>query len=280
MTPNSSTDRTVAALVDLDRYPLHRPASERFQEVCDDVFAELSETGAAVLGGFLTPPGVARLRDEATAMAAAGRKSLVQPPRHVPADRPGLSTSALPIQDPRLRHQAGSGTLVSYDHIPAGSGLRRLYRWDRLTHFLGQACGRAALHRYADPRMALTVNVAHDGDSFAWHFDVNDYSANLALQMPESGGAFEYVPDLRDWQDPHDDEVRQVLDGDRSRVRTVACRPGDLVLFRGRDTLHRVTPSRGARSRCVAIFSYTAIPGIAGRPRRSAGIAAPESRAG
>lgn len=267
MTRDSSIDRTIASLVDLDRYPIHRPASERFQEICDDVFAELSETGAAVLGGFLTAAGIARLRAEAAAVAPAGFKATSRSTPYPTADRSAVDRSTadrldLPPHHPRRRFQAGSGTMVTYDRIPAISGLRRLYEWDGLTHFLGQACGRSSLHRDADPLAALTVNVAADGDSFAWHFDANDYSAILALQMPESGGAFEFVPDLRDWRDEHYDEVRQVLDGDRSRVRTLAYRPGDLALFRGRNALHRVTPTSGAHERCVAIFSYTTAPAI------------------
>jgi predicted 2-oxoglutarate/Fe(II)-dependent dioxygenase YbiX len=159
--------------------------------------------------------------------------------------------------------------MVTYDRIPEDAGLRRLYEWDGLTRFIAQACGRSALHRYADPLAALTINVSKDGDSFAWHFDTNDYSVTLALQMPEMGGAFEYVPDLRSPRDERYEDVQRVLDGDRGRVRILAYRPGDLVLFRGRNALHRVTPTRGARDRLVAILSYTTIPGVVGRTERS-----------
>lgn len=215
-------DCDISTLVDLDRYPIHQPNSERFLDICDSVFAELSETGAALLRGFLTPAGVRQLCAEAAATQG----------------RPG-----------------------------AGSGLRQLYDCERLTYFIAQACGRAALRRGADPQSAVTVSVTRDGDGFAWHFDDNDYSATLALQMPVMGGALEYVPALGRRRGERDDDVRQVLAGDRSRVRIVAYRPGDLALLRGRDALHRVTPTRGARERCVAVFSYTtAARGLGARP--------------
>lgn len=219
---DNGLDCDISTLVDLDRYPIHRPNSERFLDICDSVFAELSETGASLLRGFLTPAGVRQLRAEAAASQG----------------RPAVE-----------------------------SGLRRLYDCERLTYFLAQACGRAALRREADSQSAITVSVTKDGDGLAWHFDDNDYLATLALQMPVMGGALEYVPASGRRRGEGDDDVRQVLAGDRSRVRIVAYRPGDLALLRGRDALHRVTPTRGARERCVAVFSYTTAA-------RSAGVSA------
>src|SRR3546814_10456493 len=64
---------------------------------------------------------------------------------------------------------------------------------------------------------SVTVSVTKDGDGFAWHFDDNDYSATLALQMPVMGGALEYVPALGRRRGERDDDVRQILAGDRSR---------------------------------------------------------------
>jgi hypothetical protein len=258
---DNALESAIATLIDLERYPLHAPGSERYRDICDRAFAALDETGAAVLGGFLTPIGIRQMRDEAAAAAPAGFKAVERSTPYFTADEPSL-----PAEHPRRRFQARSNTMVTYDRIPADAGLRRLYEWDGLTRFVAQACGRSSLHRYADPLAALTINVSKDGDSFAWHFDTNDYSVTLALQMPEMGGAFEYVPDLRGPRDERYEDVQRVLDGDRSRVRILAYRPGDLVLFRGRNALHRVTPTRGARDRLVAILSYTTLAGVVGRP--------------
>lgn len=257
-------DCSLAGLVDLERYPIHRPNSERYRDLCDRAFAELAETGSAVLGGFLTPAGIRQLLGEAVAAAPAGFRAIERSTPYFAADEPGL-----PPDHPRRRFQARSNTMVTYDRIAPDSGLRRLYEWDGLTRFIAAACGRSALYRYADPLAALTINVSRDGDSFAWHFDTNDYSVTLALQMPEMGGALEYAPDLRSARDECYDEVRKVLDGDRSRVRILAYRPGDLALFRGRNALHRVTPTRGARARYVAILSYSTLAGVVGRARRN-----------
>jgi hypothetical protein len=45
--------------------------------------------------------------------------------------------------------------------------------------------------------------------------------------------------------------------------------PGDLQIFAGRYSLHRVTPLVGPTARYVAIFSYVEEPGMVGSPERT-----------
>ena len=46
-------------------------------------------------------------------------------------------------------------------------------------------------------------------------------------------------------------------------------RPGDLQLFKGRYSLHRVAPLYGPTPRYVAIFSYVEEPDMVGAPERT-----------
>jgi hypothetical protein len=65
------------------------------------------------------------------------------------------------------------------------------------------------------------------------------------------------------------DLVARVLDGDTALVHSLRLEPGDLQIFTGRYSLHRVTPLVGPRSRYVAIFSYAEEPGMVGSPERT-----------
>ena len=65
------------------------------------------------------------------------------------------------------------------------------------------------------------------------------------------------------------EKVEQVLDGDKSMIKTVILEPGDLQIFKGRYSLHRVAPLRGKRKRYVAIFSYVSEPGMVSSPQRA-----------
>ena len=52
-------------------------------------------------------------------------------------------------------------------------------------------------------------------------------------------------------------------------LRTLRLEPGDLQIFKGRYSLHRVTPLVGQRLRYVAIFSYVEEPGMVAQPERA-----------
>jgi predicted 2-oxoglutarate/Fe(II)-dependent dioxygenase YbiX len=56
--------------------------------------------------------------------------------------------------------------------------------------------------------------------------------------------------------------VSAVVDG-RSTVDHLDIDPGTLVLFRGRNSMHRVTPIIGNRQRILVVLAYNSEPNIA-----------------
>jgi hypothetical protein len=115
----------------------------------------------------------------------------------------------------------------------------------------------------------VTVNLAEAGNGFPWHFDTNNYTVTLAIQNAEAGGNFEYSPRVRSTIAENYDIVEKVLDDDRSLIHTLRLEPGDLQIFKGRYSLHRVTPLLGSRKRYVAIFSYVEESGMVSSPQRA-----------
>ena len=55
--------------------------------------------------------------------------------------------------------------------------------------------------------------------------------------------------------------VEAALDGDLALVE-LDIDPGTLVLFRGRNALHRVTPTEGDVTRYLVVLAYNGEPGI------------------
>jgi hypothetical protein len=127
--------------------------------------------------------------------------------------------------------------------------------------FVGAAIGAPQLFRYADPLGALNVAVMGDGDLLQWHYDQTDFVVSLALRGAEAGGDFEYVPLIRSREDERYDAVRRLLQGDEPDVRRIPMRPGTLLLFEGRCSIHRVSPIRGRVPRLVALLAYDTKPG-------------------
>jgi hypothetical protein len=123
---------------------------------------------------------------------------------------------------------------------------------------------RGPIYRYADPFGALNLAVMGEGDQLQWHFDQTDFVVSLAVQSAEHGGDFEVVPRIRSAQDERYDDVAAVLSGDRTRVETLPMRPGTLLVFEGRYSLHRVSPIEGSRWRHVGLLAYDTKPGTMG----------------
>ena len=105
------------------------------------------------------------------------------------------------------------------------------------------------------------MNVFVDGGEHGWHFDESEFTVTLMLQAPELGGSFEYVPRIRGSED-EEAIVATVLDGDRERVLELPFTAGTLLIFGGRQTLHRVTRVGGSRPRLVPVLTYAEGPGL------------------
>jgi hypothetical protein len=145
-----------------------------------------------------------------------------------------------------------------------------LFRSEALTQFIRDALETESVYCYADPLAGLTANILDPGQQFAWHFDTNDFAVTALIDEADDGGLFEYVPMTRTPDDESFEKIQQVLDGDRTKVKTLDLRAGDLQIFRGRHSLHRVTRvPASSKPRHAAIFAYTAEPGVIGRVERT-----------
>ena len=92
------------------------------------------------------------------------------------------------------------------------------------------------------------------------------------IQKPEKGGIFEYCPNIREPGNENFDEVKKVLEGDRSKVRQLKLEPGDLQIFKGRFTMHRVTKVKGNKPRYLCIPAYVLDPWRVNTPEHSEAI--------
>ncbi len=253
-------------LVDLGRYPIDRPDSAGYQRLIADIRRELDADGCAVLPGFVHDGGLAQLLAEAEAVAPRAHRSFNRTNAYFTRDDPRFG-----IGHPIRRFYDRSNAFVPADNFPQTGPLRRIYEYDGFLPFI-----RAALNepedrffRYDDPLADVIINVVEEGQGFPWHFDTNNFTVTLAIQNAEQGGAFEYAPNLRTPRDENFDKVAAILDGDMGAVRQLELQPGDLQIFRGRYSLHRVAPARGPRPRYVGIFSFVEAEGMCGGIERT-----------
>jgi len=251
-----------ADLIDLERYPFHQDSTAR-NAILAGIHKDLTRDGCAVLKGFLTSDGISTLVQEAERVADKGHKSFSRTNAYFTQD-----DSSLPVDDPRRQFFERSNAFIPADNFAKHDPLRSVQDFEGFDRFIQDCLQEEKFYRYADPLADVIINMADEGNGFPWHFDTNNFTVTLAIQNAEAGGAFEYAPGIRDGHENFE-EVKRVLEGTSEKVTVLELEPGDLQLFRGRYSLHRVAPLQGDRPRFVAIFSYVEEPGMVGSVTRT-----------
>ena len=252
-------------IVDTDRYPLHEPSHPRMRELLATCRAELSGNGSAVLHGFLRPEALERARAEGLDFAKKTYFSTRKVNAYFTADDPSL-----PADDPRRVFMERTSGFVTRDVIPADAVVHRIYVARAMKQFVAACLGEMQVWEYADPYAGLVQNVMPPGTEQPWHYDTNEFIVSMMTQQPESGGDFEYCPNIRSPQGENYGGVGAVVRGEtRAPISVITLQPGDLQLFKGRFSLHRVTRVGGSIDRHTAIFAYSKQPGVVGRVERT-----------
>ena len=104
---------------------------------------------------------------------------------------------------------------------------------------------------------------ANEGQELGWHFDNSSFAITLLIQSPIRGGVFEYIPKIRNKRKRIENYARlkEVLEG-LEKPKSLEFLPGTLVLFKGENSIHRVTPVIGEVSRILVVLAYNSDPGI------------------
>ena len=251
-------------LINLSDYPIDQP-SGKLSKVIDRVRADLEKDGCAIIRGFLSKEGVSELIKETTDVAHLAHHSSALTNAYFTADDPSL-----PKSHPKRQFFERSNAFIPADKFAKSGALRSIFDHEGFDEFI-RAClnePKDKFFRYADPLADAIVNVSTEGYGFPWHFDTNNYTVTLAIQNATEGGEFEYAPMIRH-KDENFTEVSKVLKDQSQMVKSVVLQPGDLQLFKGRYSLHRVAPLKGSVPRYVAILSYVEEENMVGSVERT-----------
>ena len=242
-------------LIDLERYPLDCLDQAAGRDLVARCIAELERDGMFTLQGFLRrevidamlPDILRRMHDESFTHAREHNIYFDDEINDIPRDHPAL------------------GRVRTVNHTLCGDQLaeplRQVYLWPGMTEFLARVMDKPALYPMDDPLACANVMGYYEGEGLNWHFDRSEFTTTLLLQAPLAGGEFQYRKGLRSDDDPNYDGVARLLEGADDRIATLRLGAGDLNVFKGKNTAHRVTPPAGERARLVTVFSYYETPG-------------------
>lgn len=241
---------TAGRLIDTAQHPID---SIEFASECRH---RLDADGALVLPGFFTAETIRQAAAESAQLEATAFFNDATHNVYLSAADP-----TLPDDHPFNRRVISNKGLIADDHVPADSPIRAIYDDDSFRTFIGRVVGVEPLYPYPDKLSSIVISVAGDGMELGWHFDTSAFSITMLLQAADEGGVFEFIPEVRDADAGHMgfERVDRILDGHET-AQTLEFAPGDLVMFRGRNALHRVTPAHGPTTRSLVIYALNERP--------------------
>ncbi|MBB3232862.1 HalD/BesD family halogenase [Halomonas stenophila] len=255
---------SLEGLIDLARYPLDDLDGAAGRELIDRCRRQLDADGCVVLKNFVPEAALARLERETERLSPEAHYNRTETNPYNSAADPEK-----PASHPVNRFDVRTNGFVAGDRIGDDTIIRRVYRNADFQRFIATVVGMEEIHPYADPLADLVINVLREGCQHPWHYDTNEFIVTMMTRQSRGGGRFEYAPGIRSPEGENVEGVEQVIDGDRTRLKSLDLQPGDLQIFFGRYSLHRVTLVEGDRERHTVIFAYAKEPGFIGRPERA-----------
>ena len=242
----------LASIIDLQKHPIDE---NHYREKCK---TKLDKSGVLVLDNFLFESSVKSILAEAKAQENLAYYCVNE--HNVYLD---LFDKEHSKSHPRNKTVSSSKGCITDDQVPEKSSLRVLYNSPKFKDFLCVVLGETVLYKYDDNLSSINIHYAKEGQELGWHFDNSSFAITLLIQKPEAGGQFEYIRQFRN-SDNNDNNYDGVLD-----LLNGSCNPekllmdnGTLVLFRGKDAIHRVTPTIGNRTRILSVLAYNSKPDV------------------
>ena len=169
----------------------------------------------------------------------------------------------LDINDPcNIEVQSNKGC-VPHDLIPSDSDLSELYRSGIFINFLEKVLSIKKIYPYKDTLSSINYNYYERNQELGWHFDNASFAITLMIQSPDSGGIFQYINKGRDFEKNIIDKqlIKMVLNNNYP-ANELTVKPGTLILFYGKNYLHRVTPVTSNKCRILVTLNYNLEEGV------------------
>ena len=250
----SKEEFDVSSLVDCKRYPIDKPESEEYKKLVHQCQQQMKEDGSCTLSGFLREDKIAHMRDEVSNLPTYHRHEFSRAYHY---EDESITDASHPLN----RSHAQSVFAVAADMVPQNAGIQYVYRSEMVINFFSDVLN-TALYLFGDEFQNLNIMYIKDGGNRAWHYDGSDFVITLLLQSAETGGEFEYAPFIRGQPktDEKFEDVRRVMDGDKTGMKLFKAHSGTLAFFNGLRSLHRVRTVYGPMTRIQSVLSYDTKP--------------------
>lgn len=254
----------ITDIINLDRYPIVDPDSPVIENLRSQCRQDLKQNLYCTIPDFISPPALEQMTSEASALLGGAYHNNAR--RNCYLHR--QIDSELPDDHPRNMQDRSSVRMIAYDQLSNTSPLKVFYQAPAVRQLIADIIGEPTLYLCEDPYQPANYVCYQAGDESSWHFDEdNSFTMTLMVQAAQEGGEFEISPNTRSETDENYEGVRRVLTGsNQEKVVSISRGAGELCVFRGCHSLHRVTPVAGHTPRIMGVFVYENRPGVCGDP--------------
>jgi len=255
--------------IDLGRYPIHRRQTEAHTRLVETSRAQLREEGFVSLPNFVNRDVVDRVTAAIVQLERDGIGFYSRDSHNVFLEEHKVSNqSSSNDLHPRFIEMKSSKLILNACDLAespsiALAHLDKLFSSSLVIDFISEVL-ETKVYPSVDQYGKYYANIYNESDGLSWHLDRSQLSISLTLRPSLSGGEFEYAPNSREiverWGEmPHD--VAAALQAQRVELRVPKLTIGDLYIFRGANSLHRVSPVTEGK-RVNIIFTYNSEPNV------------------
>ena len=164
---------------------------------------------------------------------------------------------SLKSDDPLNREIVSDKGCVPHDLLNQQSKLNILYQSNIFKNFLKGVLNLKDIYPYSDTLSSINYNYYQKSQQLGWHFDKASFAITLMIQSSDKGGEFEYVSKGRNFSKNYIDKsyIKDILDR-KILPQKADVDAGTLILFYGRNYLHRVTPVESEKPRILVTLNY------------------------
>ena len=146
---------------------------------------------------------------------------------------------------------------VPHDLLNDKSDLNILYNSSVFKNFIKHVLNLDNIFPYVDSLSSININYYQKDQQLGWHFDNASFAITLMIQASPLGGEFEYITEGRDSNNNYiDEELISDIINDNKKANKLDANDGTLILFYGRNYLHRVTPVKSNKPRILITLNY------------------------
>ena len=243
----------IEKIINIKKYPIND--LENFGLKCKNI---IRKNSILLLENFLNPSALKNIQKESKKLHS---KAFYCSQKHtVLLNKKNINIDKF---DPCNIEVVSDKGCVPHDLIPKNSFLCQLYKSNEFKNFLKIVLDIKNIYPYADKLSSINYNYYEKNQQLGWHFDNASFAITLMIQSSKSGGNFQYINKGRDVEKNFINKnlIKSVLEN-KYKPNQVIVDPGTLILFYGRNYLHRVTPVTSKNNRILVTLNYNTKKGI------------------